>query len=264
MSMRKRICRTVVRLGVAGGLLGTLQSCGDPGEQVEEVVQPIRGGTQATANEFPWYAAIKYNGQLICGGALITNRWVLTAAHCLDNDPNPVLIQGLQVVLGEHHLTQSSGLEQVRSVSARYLHPGFILPGGFGTDDIAVLELSSPVTINSAVQTIRFDTTMPPEGSPMTIAGWGTTSFGGLAPNVIRKASVSVANHQACSAQFDGLLNFSSSDFCTSDADGSPGTCDGDSGGPVTYRNTGLATTSTSPASSARTWTARPTALTPW
>jgi len=65
----------------------------------------IVGGNVVTPNSWPWQVALKYNGQLFCGGTLLDQNWVLTAAHCEYNTA--------QVVLGEHNLYTSEGSEQV-------------------------------------------------------------------------------------------------------------------------------------------------------
>jgi len=65
----------------------------------------IVGGTVATPNSWPWQVALKNNGELVCGGTLLDQNWVLTAAHC----ERPFT----QVVLGEHNLYTSEGTEQV-------------------------------------------------------------------------------------------------------------------------------------------------------
>ena len=67
----------------------------------------IVGGTVVTPNSWPWQVALKYNGQLFCGGTLLDQNWVLTAAHCEYNTQTAI------VVLGEHNLYTSEGTEQV-------------------------------------------------------------------------------------------------------------------------------------------------------
>ena len=43
----------------------------------------IIGGVEAIPGEFPWIVSLRLGGQHICGGTLIANNWVLTAAHCV-------------------------------------------------------------------------------------------------------------------------------------------------------------------------------------
>jgi trypsin len=66
----------------------------------------IVGGAVVTPNSWPWQVALKkYDGEIVCGGTLLDQNWVLTAAHCKQSS--------MQVVLGEHNLYTSEGTEQV-------------------------------------------------------------------------------------------------------------------------------------------------------
>jgi len=65
----------------------------------------IVGGNVVTPNSWPWQVALKQSGRIFCGGTLLDQNWVLTAAHC--KKPSG------QVVLGEHNLYTSEGSEQV-------------------------------------------------------------------------------------------------------------------------------------------------------
>jgi hypothetical protein len=210
--------------------LGTV-SCSDSAfnEELDTAADPIVGGTQATANEFPWVADIRLNGSHYCGGSLIAPRWVLTAAHCLD-----FAIGNYSIVLGEHDDTVNSGREQTRTASRFFIHPGY--GSAPYRDDVALIQLSSDVTLNTWVQPIRFDTSSPSVGTSQTIAGWGATAGFGNSVDILRKATVSVANQATCAAQ---LGTVDGSEICSTDADGSPGTCDGDSGGPMMFQRNG-------------------------
>ena len=48
---------------------------------------PIVGGQDADVNEYPWQIRLEYDGDFYCGGSIINNKTVLTAAHCVIDDP---------------------------------------------------------------------------------------------------------------------------------------------------------------------------------
>uniref|UniRef100_H2YXE9 Peptidase S1 domain-containing protein n=1 Tax=Ciona savignyi TaxID=51511 RepID=H2YXE9_CIOSA len=94
----------------------------------------IVGGTVAVDGDWPWTAYIYEisNGVLnggVCGGALINDQWVVTAAHCIGTN-NPSLYG---VVLGEHTVSVMSGREVVSSVEQIILHPSYN-PNTFDSD----------------------------------------------------------------------------------------------------------------------------------
>lgn len=57
----------------------------------------VINGQNASPHSWPWQISLRVNGRHICGGSLIRNDWVLTAAHCVDRNPTP---SGYTVVVG--------------------------------------------------------------------------------------------------------------------------------------------------------------------
>jgi secreted trypsin-like serine protease len=58
--------------------------CGVRSSAVTADADKIVGGTAAQVGDWPWQVSLQYRGDHICGGTLISNQWVLTAAHCVD------------------------------------------------------------------------------------------------------------------------------------------------------------------------------------
>ncbi|EEB19400.1 trypsin-beta, putative [Pediculus humanus corporis] len=149
-------------------------SCGVPAIQFRK---RIIGGNEAYFGEFPWQAHIRIAGYQ-CGGVLVSQWFVVTAAHCIHR----ARLRDIKVFLGEYD-TQNTGNyieplpEEIHKVSKKILHPHFQFkitqPDRF---DIALLKLSRKVQYKENILPIclpeQSDTF---EGYIGVVAGWGKT-----------------------------------------------------------------------------------------
>lgn len=138
----------------------------------------IIDGTAASSVDWPYMTALvtrgasAYDGQF-CGGSYIGDRYILTAAHCVEGQTT----QDFEVMAGINNLNQEA-TEGVRLTPQQiYIHPEY--DSSVLANDIAIIELprvlaadeATPVTI--ADSTTRTNT---PDGTDMTVAGWGSTT----------------------------------------------------------------------------------------
>ncbi|XP_035688123.1 trypsin-like [Branchiostoma floridae] len=183
----------------------------------------IVGGAEATPGAFPWQVSLQRSGSHFCGGTLLNSQWVLSAAHCLNS--------AITVVAGEHDLSRNEGHEQRRSVERIILHPNF--NSNTLDNDIMLIKLSSPVTINSWVS----PASLPGLGETLdvstrvTVTGWGNT--GSDFPNKLQRVRVPVISRNTCNDAntYNGAVTTNM--FCAGYMDGGKGSCQGDSGGPA-------------------------------
>ncbi|XP_061174876.1 suppressor of tumorigenicity 14 protein-like [Saccostrea echinata] len=190
----------------------------------------IVGGTEAARNRWPWQVSLQTNeGFHFCGGSLINEQWVVTAAHCLDGRSAD------RVVLGDHDLTTRQGTEVIRGVSQVIRHPNFVNRDPY-PNDIALIKLATPVSYSAAVQPIY----MPNEGasfqnSECWITGWGITKNTGDQTK-LNELRTNVIDQQSCARQWQptSILN---THICI--GDGETGSCSGDSGGPLSCMKDG-------------------------
>ncbi|XP_068586779.1 coagulation factor VIIi [Cebidichthys violaceus] len=198
------------------------------------------GGNQCPRGGCPWQVLVQLNGNSHCGGALIKPDWVVTAAHCIHGN-NP---QSLTVVAGEHNLDVEDGSEQKLPVSMAFAHEGYVPLTG--DNDIALLQLGRPVTLNRDVVPVCLPTgdfarweLLPVRYH--TVSGWGKRTSGGNADQsgvpvapvspVLRRMSVPILQNSQCSqrAQF----NFTDNMLCAGYLEGRQESCRGDDGSPL-------------------------------
>ncbi|KAM3961476.1 transmembrane protease serine 9-like [Aphomia sociella] len=199
----------------------------------------IVGGIPAALGQYPYQAGlisdiVGISGRGVCGGSLISNSRVLTAAHCWYDGIN----QGWRftVILGSTLLF--SGGTRLES-SAVVTHPNY-LPL-LVRNDIAVIYLPTSVPTSATISPISLPS--GPElledfaGSSAIASGFGLTSDNGGIGNdqFLSFVSLNVITNSACSLAFPLIVQ--DSNICTSGI-GGVGTCNGDSGGPlVVVRN---------------------------
>merc|ERR1712142_34604 len=112
----------------------------------------IVNGENAKDGEFPWQASLQTgSGFHFCGGSLVSDRWIVTAAHCVDGS------RRFYVWLGQHDKKYKRvGRPKRYSVEKIIMHEGWLPFKRHSTTDtdIAVVKLSSPVQMNDYVKTI--------------------------------------------------------------------------------------------------------------
>ncbi|XP_019718970.1 transmembrane protease serine 9-like [Hippocampus comes] len=119
-------------------LFGMITECGG---QPECGQAPLNNGNPgATPGAWPWQVSLHRSGGHFCSGLLITDEWVLSAAHCFSTPGN------VTAFVGRHSQTGSNPNEQTRSVSLNISHPAY--NSDTFDNDVALLKLSSPVTFD--------------------------------------------------------------------------------------------------------------------
>uniref|UniRef100_A0A3Q1GK62 pancreatic elastase n=1 Tax=Acanthochromis polyacanthus TaxID=80966 RepID=A0A3Q1GK62_9TELE len=136
-----------------------------------------------------------------------------------------------RVVLGEHDLYTNSGREQILDISQVYVHPDW--DSYTITNDIALLKLSSPATLNSYIQLGA----LPPSGEILPnnsycyITGWGRTATDRPISGELKQAFLASVDYETCSSPYWWGSNVKTTMVCAGGLEDSG--CNGDSGGPL-------------------------------
>lgn len=188
-------------------------------------VARIVGGE--TCPPAPWQVSLRMLNRHICGGALITVRHVISAAHCLNNWESVPGV--LKIGLGSNSIKH----QKLIKVSKISVHESFTKNKDSPLDgDIAVITLREDVDFNLHIQPICLPQSPPNVGTTGITMGWGKTEEKGTNdPNDLLVVSFPVLEDITCQRPYMKL--FTDNMICAGAIEGGKDSCQGDSGGPL-------------------------------
>ncbi|XP_060654562.1 brachyurin-like [Drosophila nasuta] len=200
----------------------------------------ITRGETAGRNQFPYQAGLLLyveGGAAWCGGSLISDRYVLTAAHCTDS-----LTTGVDVYLGAWDRTDGrEDGQQIIFVETKnvFVHDDY--DSSLIRNDISLIKLPVPIEFNEHIQPIKLpaksNTYNTYAGQQAIASGWGRISDSATsATNILQYISVPIMNNSGCKPWFFGAVY--ETNICIKTTGGTS-VCNGDSGGPLVSAETG-------------------------
>ncbi|CAG5101575.1 Similar to Enteropeptidase-like, partial [Cotesia congregata] len=195
----------------------------------------IVGGGSSEAGSWPWQVALYKEGDYQCGGALISDKWVLSAAHCFYNAKNEYWVARIGATRRGNF---PSPHEQILTLDFINLHPEYI-DSGF-INDVALLRLERPVIFSDYVRPVCLPDSEPKSGTICTVTGWGQLfEIGRIFPDTLQEVELPLISTEECRKKtlFLPLYRITSGMLCAGLKDGGRDACMGDSGGPLVCRD---------------------------
>uniref|UniRef100_A0A8C3GVE0 Transmembrane serine protease 15 n=1 Tax=Corvus moneduloides TaxID=1196302 RepID=A0A8C3GVE0_CORMO len=195
----------------------------------------IVGGSDARREAWPWIVSLHFNFQPVCGASLVSDEWLVTAAHCVyGRQLKPSRWQAVLGLYIQSDLAQPSTV--VRNIDRIIMNPHYMKQTK--DSDIALLHLQHKVQYTDYIQPIclpeRNQQFLP--GINCSIAGWGDIRNEGPPSNILQEAEVPLISNEKCQ-QWLPKYNITENMLCAGYDTGGIDSCQGDSGGPLTFKD---------------------------
>ncbi|XP_077287638.1 chymotrypsin-2-like isoform X1 [Arctopsyche grandis] len=187
--------------------------------------QRIVGGSDAATNSAPY--AVSFQGALlgnhVCGGAIISNRNIISAAHCFVD----AKLQDIVAVVGTVDLTEGGDRYNVSKI---IFHKDYNATSK--EHDLAIIFTAKKIKFSNTINRVNFIQRYVKGGETLTFTGYGATTSEGDSVTKLQTINLTVLNITTCKFAYRNIRELFDSQICTFNAIGQ-GTCHGDSGGPL-------------------------------
>ncbi|CAH2093147.1 unnamed protein product [Euphydryas editha] len=197
----------------------------------------IVGGIDSLPAEFPWAASIWRQGTHQCGATVISDRWLLTAGHCVCSVFDEFYkSKQLTVVVGYIDISVSDQNEKLSKILP---HPEYRCKKK--TNDVALLKTVRQLEWTNDLRPACLPQPKSSDftGRTATVAGWGFTNEDrgvGIRPNILQKTDVIVVENGVCNNWYESRgskVRIIATQMCAGHEQGGRDSCWADSGGPL-------------------------------
>ncbi|XP_074553200.1 tryptase-2-like [Halichoeres trimaculatus] len=208
-------------------------SCG--GALGSEVKSSIIGGQDAPRNLWPWMVHLNITDgtkKWRCGGTILNNQWVLSAANCWKSELRPSVTRSM-VWVGSYQLRKSSA--RFMGLNSYMCHQEFREMGEGSVNDLALLKLKKKISSTVTPVALPMPSDTFDSSSECWIIGWGNIGNGVPlpAPETLQQLRVSIIPQDVCKEKYPHLTD---KQLCAGDLAGGKDACNGDYGGPLVCR----------------------------
>ncbi|XP_053722164.1 chymotrypsin-like protease CTRL-1 [Synchiropus splendidus] len=224
---------------VAGTILMSLMISGHGVYSQDCGIAPLNtrivGGANTASGAWPWQVSLHDDpvGFHICGATVISNDWLLTAAHCiLSTSPS-----AYTVYLGRQNQTGSNPNEVARNLSRVIVHPDY--NNQTLDNDITLLKMETPVSFNNYIRPVCLASNSSEfhNGTLGWATGWGKLGANRPSPEWLQEVQIPVIGKRLCTSAYEtvGITNqIKDNVICAGEKN--KGACQGDSGGPLQFK----------------------------
>ncbi|XP_072473715.1 prothrombin [Notamacropus eugenii] len=209
-------------------------------------------GDDAELGTAPWQVMLfrKSPQELLCGASLISDRWILTAAHCLFYPPwdKNFTVEDLLVRIGKHHRSKyERSMEKIAKLEKILIHPKYNWKENLDRD-IALLKLKQPIPFSDYIHPVCLPSKdivhkLFLSGYKGRVTGWGNlketwSSSRENLPTVMQKINLPIVEQAVCRAST--RIKITDNMFCAGykpDDEKRGDSCEGDSGGPFVMKS---------------------------
>ncbi|XP_011933554.1 PREDICTED: coagulation factor XI isoform X2 [Cercocebus atys] len=220
-----------------GGISGyTLRLCKMDNECTTKIKPRIVGGTASVRGEWPWQVTLHTTSPTqrhLCGGSIIGNQWILTAAHCFYGVESPKILRVYIGILNQSEIKEDTSFFGVQEI---IIHDQYkMAESGY---DIALLKLETTVNYTDSQRPIC----LPSKGDRNVIytdcwvTGWGYRKLRDKIQNTLQKAKIPLVTNEECQKRYRGHT-ITHKMICAGYREGGKDACKGDSGGPLSCKH---------------------------